>query len=330
MLWGNLVFDSAVDSSHLPTLWCPYFCLAVTPPGYKTEGSSTTECASGSYRADWKPAAQAGSCDLCGDNIESTPTDEITSIDISDYTSTTKVYVRAAASACCKYHSCEELWSSGACVLLLRSACLTASSLMQPPWWLCVQSAAVGLPQTCLLSLASRLAHTDSLCVALSLPALSADIKAGQGMYFSPATSKYTAVNCETNNYGVANTTYGLAAYPCRDCPAGMQTSASLSASAAFKSANGFTSPMACVTKAGYGYNGRVATKCAAGSYNADGNYGTCTQCPVGYSTPDAAASQVAQSDCTIAVGYGFYNNAVIPCPVGESLSLSGGCSHKH
>ena len=97
-------------------------------------------------------------------------------------------------------------------------------------------------------------------------------------MYYSSATGKYVAVNCSTNNYGVANTSYGLAAYPCRDCPSGMQTSTSLPNSAAFKSDNGFTSPMACVTKAGFGYNGRMATQCPAGSYNAAGNYGTCTK----------------------------------------------------
>jgi hypothetical protein len=136
-------------------------------------------------------------------------------------------------------------------------------------------------------------------------------------MYFSPATTKYTAVNCESNNYGVANTTYGLAAYPCRDCPGGMQTMAS-APSSTYKSDNGFTSPLACVTKAGFGYNGRVASQCPVGSYNAEGNYGTCTQCPAGYSTSSTAAQQVAQADCKVAAGYGFYNNAVIPCPVGE------------
>jgi hypothetical protein len=137
-------------------------------------------------------------------------------------------------------------------------------------------------------------------------------------MYFSPATTKYTAVNCESNNYGVANTTYGLAAYPCRTCPGGMQTMASLAPSSTYKSDNGFTSPLACVTKAGFGYNGRVASQCPVGAYNAEGNYGTCTQCPAGYSTSSTAAQQVAQADCKVAAGYGFYNNAVIPCPVGE------------
>ena len=83
---------------------CPPCCPAVTPPGYKTVGDVTDACDAGSYRAEWKPADQAGSCDLCGDNILSDPTDEITSIDISDYTSTSKVFVRASASACCEWH----------------------------------------------------------------------------------------------------------------------------------------------------------------------------------------------------------------------------------
>ena len=74
----------------------------MTPPGYKTVGDVTSLCPTGSYRAEWKPASEAGSCDLCGDNILSDPTDEITAIDISDYESTTKVFVRASASACCE------------------------------------------------------------------------------------------------------------------------------------------------------------------------------------------------------------------------------------
>lgn len=151
-----------------------------------------------------------------------------------------------------------------------------------------------------------------------------ADIKAGQGMYFSPATNTYTAVNCDSDSYGVTETTYGLAAHPCRSCPAGMQTSTSLPNSAACYASHGngtqgFTSPLACVTNAGYGYNGRAATKCPAGSYNAAGNYETCTQCPAGLSTPDDAAQQVSEANCVLGVGYGFHDNTTVACPVGES-----------
>jgi len=224
----------------------------MTPPGYKTSvgagPSGTTPCADGEYRADWKPASAAGSCQVCGDNILSSATEQITSYSIDKNATPSPIYVRATAAACY--------------------------------------------------------------------------IKPGQGMYFSAASSSYRAVNCETNQYGVANTTYGLAAFPCRDCPAGMQTSTSLTSSNAYYVSDGagkqgFTSPMACVTKAGYGYNGRVATKCPAGSYNAAGNYGTCTKCAVGLSTQDNADSQVSSANCTLAIGYGFHDNAIVPCPVG-------------
>lgn len=145
-------------------------------------------------------------------------------------------------------------------------------------------------------------------------------------MYFSAATNTYRAVNCDTNSFGVADATYGLAASPCRDCPAGMQTSTSLASSVAYwvsdgNGKQGFTSPMACVTLPGYGYNGRVASKCPAGSWNAGGNYAGCTSCPVGLSTADDASSQVSSSNCTVAVGFGFHNNVVMPCPVGECRS---------
>lgn len=122
--------------------------------------------------------------------------------------------------------------------------------------------------------------------LSAALPPISdlcaADIVAGQGMYFSPDTKLFRAANCETDNYGVSNKTTGLAAYPCRACPAGMQTSVSLTNSNTYHATNGFYDPKACVTKVGYGYNGRVATQCRPDSYNAAGNYGTCTQCPTG------------------------------------------------
>jgi len=144
------------------------------------------------------------------------------------------------------------------------------------------------------------------------------DIKAGQGMYFSAASSTYRAADCLADQYGVSNQTYGLAAYPCRDCPAGMMTSTDLQNSNNYKAANGFTSPLACVTKAGYGYNGRVANQCPANAYNPAGNYGTCTQCAVGLITSGSPAEQVDAANCTLAPGYGFHDNAIQLCPVGE------------
>ena len=137
-------------------------------------------------------------------------------------------------------------------------------------------------------------------------------------MYFSPASGTFRGVDCATNNYGEAKQTFGLAAFPCRDCPAGMQTSVSLTNSSRYKATQGFTSPMACVTQAGFGYNGRVANKCPAGSYNAAGNYGTCTKCPVGLSTSNNATEQLTSADCKVAKGFGFHDGVVQACPVGE------------
>lgn len=145
-------------------------------------------------------------------------------------------------------------------------------------------------------------------------------------MYFSAASNAYRGVNCDTNNYGVANTTYGLAAFPCRDCPSGMQTSTDLTNSNRYYVSDagkqGFTSPMACVTQAGYGYNGRLATKCPAGSYNAAGNYNTCTKCIAGLTTADNATLQVTSADCGVAPGFGSYDGAIVPCPVGECVCV--------
>lgn len=102
------------------------------------------------------------------------------------------------------------------------------------------------------------------LCIAAaagaSLP--SVDIQPGQGMYFSPSSGLFRAENCLTNSYGVAEKTTGLAAFPCRSCPLGMQTSEilpqsnkTLVASANFGAAviKGFNDPKACVTTKGFG-----------------------------------------------------------------------------
>lgn len=179
-------------------------------------------------------------------------------------------------------------------------------------------------------------------------------------MYFSPATNRYIAVNCDTNNYGAPSMTPGLAANPCRNCPSGLQTSTSINSSAAFWATDGagkqgFTNQLACVTQAGFGYNGRVATKvrkgsvdvarltglnnkttniilmrraaapsppvqCSPGSYNPPGGYGPCSSCPIGLTTLDNATRQVSADDCTVAIGYGFHGGSIVACPVGEFL----------
>lgn len=42
------------------------------------------------------------------------------------------------------------------------------------------------------------------------------DIKAGQGLYYSATTLVWRARNCDVDNYGVSNTTYGLTPQPCK------------------------------------------------------------------------------------------------------------------
>lgn len=83
----------------------------------------------------------------------------------------------------------------------------------------------------------------------------------------------------------------------------------------------GFNSPLACVTKPGYGLVGRYAHRCEVGWYNAGGNYAPCTQCPFGLSTTNDAAGQISIDNCTVAPGFGVYNSSIQSCPIGECLS---------
>lgn len=43
-----------------------------------------------------------------------------------------------------------------------------------------------------------------------------ADIQPGQGLYYSTLTQSWRARNCDSNNYGVTNRTYGLTPSACR------------------------------------------------------------------------------------------------------------------
>jgi hypothetical protein len=97
--------------------------LVVTPPGFYTT-TDTFACADGEYRADWKPAAAAGACTKCGDNIASAANDQITAYTITDATgaSTTKVDVRASAGSCCEYHP--HLPSVRLCAVMPVGSCL--------------------------------------------------------------------------------------------------------------------------------------------------------------------------------------------------------------
>lgn len=54
------------------------------------------------------------------------------------------------------------------------------------------------------------------LCSCLSPPSPHTDIEAGQALYYASLTQSYRAVNCNDDNYGVANRTYGWTPTPCR------------------------------------------------------------------------------------------------------------------
>jgi hypothetical protein len=116
---------------------------------------------------------------------------------------------------------------------------------------------------------------------------------------------------------GVAAKTYGLGGFACRQCPTNMQATQALSGS--YYTATGFTNPLACVTKIGYGYNGRIATQCAIDSYNDEGNRETCKKCPYGTRTTGVDSAQKTANDCGIAEGFGYHYGVVQPCPAGES-----------
>lgn len=147
-----------------------------------------------------------------------------------------------------------------------RCSCLTAQTL-----------SCLGVVSNCTLLGNPRLPAPAETAVQAThmhpLPPLSrvtADVKPGQGMYYSVVSHSYMAVNCDSNSHGVAGITIGLAVNPCRKCPANMQTSLDLPASAAHWASDGagnqgFISQLACVTVAGHGYNGMGTSKCPAG-----------------------------------------------------------------
>jgi len=147
-------------------------------------------------------------------------------------------------------------------------------------------------------------------------------IEAGQGMVYSPVTNRYKAVNCDNNNYGVTAKTGGLAARPCTPCPTGLRTFDDVS-----KATNGFTSPAACRTKKGFGYNGKIGIKCPQGSYNDEKNLEPCKKCDPDYSTVQSGANGVGQAeldDCKPKAGYGLNANGVVQaCPIGTYRAFS-------
>lgn len=162
-------------------------------------------------------------------------------------------------------------------------------------------------------------ANTDYSVLSAMVKASSKScyIVQGQGMYYvaSGTSMVYKARDCGkgttpvANSYGVSSAkVYGLAQTPCKLCPAGMKVDDTLTdvTYVTYKTTNGFFDPLACVTLPGYGYDGRVATQCAKGWYNAGDNYLACTQC--GYGLTTDAAGKTANTDCKSAPGFGYYN----------------------
>lgn len=77
---------------------------AVTPPGHQTNigAGTTTKCAAGSYRADWRPASFADSCVACGANIFTNEVDQVTVYNIDTLEVDNPETVAASAAACCE------------------------------------------------------------------------------------------------------------------------------------------------------------------------------------------------------------------------------------
>lgn len=105
----------------------------------------------------------------------------------------------------------------------------------------------------------------------------------------------------------------------CAAGPAGMKTNETAIPSSTYLVTHGFTDPRACVTKAGHGYNGRSAPKCAVGFWNDGNNYAPCNPCDPGLTTASTGSDKAA--DCKTALGFGYHDLAVVPCPLGECIT---------
>lgn len=167
------------------------------------------------------------------------------------------------------------------------------------------------------------LANGSSVEVPVTTSADDCYIQAGQGLFYETITKTWRARNCTANNYGVANTTYGLTPAPCKECPQGTVavSNATYNVSAQYYVTNsdgtgGFISELACVTLPGYGLSGRVAQRCDQGYYNPGNNYDKCTACPFGTTTAGAGAGRTI-ADCSTALGHGKTDGKMGLCPIG-------------
>lgn len=78
-------------------------CLAVTPPGYQTFNQNTTKCATGYYRADWKPRNQATNCLWCGNGVGAELTDRLKVYSsLADPTVITYEAITSSSDDCCE------------------------------------------------------------------------------------------------------------------------------------------------------------------------------------------------------------------------------------
>lgn len=139
-------------------------------------------------------------------------------------------------------------------------------------------------------------------------------IAKGQGVY-QTGSDTFRVTDCKPDRYGVSDTTYGVSVNPCRDCPANMVTGATPPDSAV-----GFFNITQCKTQAGWGYNGRVSTKCPTGYWAAGGDQAACTWCGYGLTTTLGAIADAA-ADCILLPGYGYDAAAASKaalCPAGK------------
>ncbi|WIA12137.1 hypothetical protein OEZ85_012210 [Tetradesmus obliquus] len=115
------------------------------------------------------------------------------------------------------------------------------------------------------------------------------------GVVKADYTMEFAATVCDKNTYGVADTTFGLQATPCKPCARNLIT---LQA--------GSTDPSQCVNPGGYGYTPTGANRCAVGSYTSLASLGACMPCPEGRTTADDAAKQTSIADCFVQPGHGI------------------------
>ena len=169
-----------------------------------------------------------------------------------------------------------------------------------------------------------------------------ADIPAGWGMVFNRTSGSFTASKCPADTYGVEETAYSLKFTPCKPCPRGLVTN----------TLDAQTSKDACTNKAGYGWNGFTAEKCAVGTWATADSMLACTSCPLYRNTTaepffvDSPAdmplgtvagngdAQDRDTDCKVIAGYGVSGSAgdaaadqlaleVLECAVG-TYSIGG------